>query len=365
MKLNPQYRYPEKFKEQVIEFFNSYDLENEVACPNEKITGLTDKKLRVCRFCGLRYPKVTFTKDAHIIPELLGNRFLVSGFECDECNYKFGKYENDLAHHLSITRTMQSVKGKNKVPKFKSADNTLKIENIQKQDEGNIVEIRRFDRFNQTFEFDKENNQTLVRYKKPPFTPLKVYKSLLKIALSCIAENYVDDYKFAFEYLRTNKYDKTHKGFETIASYRMPLTYSIEKPVVMIFKKRDSTDRLFTHVFAIFTLNFIYQLVIPFNKNDFHFYQNNASIETLWCPPLFGREYTHPLETIRISMLDLSSNEKMENTYETLVFPMIKNDNEKVLFKDKITGKVTKEDFDGNKIVGFDLMRIDDDTTDK
>jgi hypothetical protein len=32
MKLNPQYRYPEKFKDQAIEFFNSYDLENEVAC---------------------------------------------------------------------------------------------------------------------------------------------------------------------------------------------------------------------------------------------------------------------------------------------------------------------------------------------
>ena len=30
MKLNPQYRYPEKFKDQAIEFFNSYDLEKEV-----------------------------------------------------------------------------------------------------------------------------------------------------------------------------------------------------------------------------------------------------------------------------------------------------------------------------------------------
>ena len=365
MKLNPQYRYPEKFKDQAIEFFNSYDLEKEVACPDAKIAGLPDKTLRVCRFCGLKYPKVAFTKEAHIISELLGNRFLVSDFECDECNYKFGKYENDLAHHLGIARTVQSVKGKNNVPKFKSADNTLKIENIQKQDEGNIVEIRRFDRFNQTFEFDKENSQTIVRYKKPPFTPLKVYKSLLKIALSCISKEHVNDYKSAFEYLRTNKYDETHKGFAIIYSYTMPITFSFEKPVVMIFKKKNSNARLFTHVFTIFTLNIIYQLVIPFNKNDFHFYKNNGSVLTLWCPPLLGRDYTYPVETIRVSTLDLSSTEKLENTYENLVIPMTKKTYEKSRFKDKVNGEITEEDFDGNKIVGFDLLRIDDNTTDK
>jgi len=365
MKLNPQYRYPEKFNDQAIEFFNSYDLENEVACPDAKITGLTDKKLRVCRFCGLKYPNVVFTKDAHIISELLGNRFLASDFECDECNYKFGKYENDLAHYLGITRTMQSIKGKNNVPKFKSSDNTLKIENIQKQDEGNISEIRRFDRFNQNFEFDKENNHTIVRYKKPPYTPLKVYKSLLKIALSCVEQKYVHNYKSAFEYLRTNKYDDSYKGFAIVCSYQMPLTFCFEKPVVLIFKKKNSNSTLFTHIAVIYTLNFIYQLVIPFYKSDFHFYKNHRNVVTFWCPPLFGREYKHPVETIKISTLDFSSTTKLTDTIDALIFPMAKENYEKSRFKDKVTGEITEEDFDGNKIVGLDLLRIDDNTTNK
>ena len=133
----------------------------------------------------------------------------------------------------------------------------------------------------------------------------------------------------------------------------------------MIFKKKNSAERLFTHVFAIFSLNIIYQLVIPFNKNDFHFYQNNASVLTLWCPPLFGQDYTYPVETIKTLTLDLSSTVKLENTYENLVFPMTKETFEKSRFEDKVTGEITEEDFDGDKIVGLDLLRIDDNTPDK
>lgn len=246
------------------------------------------------------------------------------------------------------------------MPKFKSADNNLSIENVQKSAEGNIIEVRRFDRFNQTFEFDKENNQTVVRYKKSPFTPIKVYKAFLKIALSSIGEDHVADYKSAFEYLRTNKYDSGYQGFTIMCSYTMPITFAFEKPIVMVFRKKDNAAPLFTHVCMIYTLNFIYQLVIPFNRKDFHFFQNDRIIDTFWSPPIFGREYIHPVNTIRVSTLDFSSTDKLQDTTESLIFPMPEGHFEKARFKDKVTGEITEEDFDGTKIVGINLKRVDD-----
>ena len=44
---------------------------------------LGDKANRQCRFCEKRSPEVTFRKKAHAIPELLGNKSLITYYECD------------------------------------------------------------------------------------------------------------------------------------------------------------------------------------------------------------------------------------------------------------------------------------------
>ncbi|MFT6333913.1 MAG: histidinol phosphatase-like PHP family hydrolase [Halioglobus sp.] len=51
------------------------------------------QKARFCRFCKKSHPKVSFNDDAHNIPKSLGNRFLLSNHECDNCNKLFGKYD--------------------------------------------------------------------------------------------------------------------------------------------------------------------------------------------------------------------------------------------------------------------------------
>jgi len=38
-----------------------------------------------CRFCGGKPPKRTFDKRAHAVSELLGNKIMVSLYECDDC----------------------------------------------------------------------------------------------------------------------------------------------------------------------------------------------------------------------------------------------------------------------------------------
>src|SRR5208282_1638573 len=50
-----------------------------------------------CRFCGGTPPKCTFSKRAHAVSELLGNKVLKSLYECDACNKRFSAFEDDLA----------------------------------------------------------------------------------------------------------------------------------------------------------------------------------------------------------------------------------------------------------------------------
>lgn len=356
--LNPNYGFPTEFQEQADKFFNSYRLQREVACPEEKLKTLKNKQNRTCIFCKMQYPLVSFHKDAHILSNLLGNRYLISDFECDNCNHIFGRFESDLANYLGITRTIQSAKGKEKVPKFKSADGTLIMEAFSDED-GKKVSIERFDGLDKTFEFDKENHQTIVTYTLSPYTPIFVYKALLKMALSIIPTEDLKYYDFAFKYLISNKYDSIYKGFATVSAYSTPINHTLEKPVGLLFKKINSKEKRFTHIFSLYTLNVIYQIAIPFNSNDGWFFKNGENIETVWCPPLFGEEYPFPIETIITSSLDLNSTEKVKGKQGKFILPGRSEDFEMVKFVDKNTGSLYEEVFDGSKVVKIEVLKVE------
>src|SRR5258708_3564260 len=67
-------------------------------------------------------PTVTFKSDAHTIPQLTGNRNLVSDFECDSCNSHFSVYESHLSAFLGLSKTLTTLKGQSGIPKYKSPD---------------------------------------------------------------------------------------------------------------------------------------------------------------------------------------------------------------------------------------------------
>jgi len=68
---------------------------------------------RYCRFCQKSAPAVKFRKEAHVIPEALGNHYLLSAEECDICNEHVGSpLEDELAKHLAVARAMSRIEGK-------------------------------------------------------------------------------------------------------------------------------------------------------------------------------------------------------------------------------------------------------------
>lgn len=336
-------------------FFDSYKLEKEIYCPAEKMVGRKPKNDRQCRFCGNKSPYASFHKIAHIIPELLGNHYLVSDYECDDCNEKFGRYENDFSNYLGIVRTIQSAKGK-KQPKFKP-NKHISMETVNDPIDGEIVEIKRNDPTDNVFEFDKETNQTTIHFKLLPYTPLKIYKCLLKIALSILDERDMQNYKFALDVINTTKYDGDSKGFHYITKYSMPYSFQYASPTSLLFRKKNPEDALVTHIFVLNALNMIFHIPIPLHVQDIRHY-NSEGVTQKICPPIFGTDSIEGLEPIQQFTGDFRSNIRVTDQMSKLVLPANKGDFEISKIIDKETGKIKEERiFDGRKIDGISLQR--------
>lgn len=59
-------------------------------------------------------------KKAHAIPEMLGNKSIISFYECDTCNGFFGSgIETDLGNWSKPSRTFSFIRGKNNIPSIK------------------------------------------------------------------------------------------------------------------------------------------------------------------------------------------------------------------------------------------------------
>jgi hypothetical protein len=344
------YWFPDKFALLGENFFKAYKVEQAVECPPSALEGLKAKALRICRFCGRRRPLVRFTNDAHIIPELLGNHHLISDFECDECNQLFGKNESQLANFLGVSRTLLSVCGKEKIPKFKSTDKRFEMESWVDPVQGVTVEAMRSEGNHSSFQFDEAADIVTVSVKKHPYRPLAVYKAFLKMALSCIGENYVDRYRPALNYLLNDTTSLIAGGFNYLVKYTMSYNFSYEKPVVLIFKKRDPNAALFSHVFVLFALNNIFELPMPLYSGDSNLY--GGRVDLLPIPPLFSNHYVFPVETILQSVHDLSSLDPKKDDLDSFSFKMPLSRLNVPGYTDPVTGVVVSDHFDPSLIKG-------------
>lgn len=301
---------------------------------------MTPKMERTCRFCNKKYPDVTFRKDAHIIPELFGSNHLVSDFECDDCNYKAGKFEDDLAKFLGISRTLQNVRAKEKIPVFKSVDQRLRaglstFANIPG------IEISSSDDLINPIAFDYASGKGLVIAKKQSYRPLNVYKAFVKMALCCIDDFDKKYYQPAIDYVFSKKLDNTLIGASHLLAYHISLHTSWKSVFAILFRKKDKQEKIPTHLFVLFTQERIYQIFIPLNINDLNFY-NCGSIEVPRFPPIV--QDLNFVESLKIydADFDLSSKELARGEEEKINFQIAKEDLGRLVKYNMNTKKIEK-----------------------
>ncbi len=337
------------FQGQADLFLSDYECEKTIVCPDEKMKTLSIKSLRVCRFCKKKFGEVTFQKEAHIFPVALGNEFLISNFECDTCNHKFGSYENDLCRYLGIERTFNRTPGRKNIPNFISDNIRATKESIFDQPGAIKIEPNNGQVI---FGYDEATQSRTITYKKRPYSPINVYKAILKMALCCIDKSDVKSYDLAFKFLTTTELDGKFKPCY-LFGYRVPGNYDV---FATLYRKRHSSLKTMTHTFILYYGSFMLQIFLPFNTDDRNHYPH---FQLPIMPPLFdgsGDEKWMPHYTIQD---DVSSPEKRIDEEEVIRIKVDPEHLDKIVGIDPITREVVNRRAFPSEVSGLYLVDKD------
>ncbi|RYI28288.1 hypothetical protein EVU96_13995 [Bacillus infantis] len=274
-----------------------------------------EKNRRKCRFCGKEKGETTFRKLAHAIPELVGNKVLISFEECDECNEIFSKLESELANYLSFDRSTMGIRGKSGIPTYKNKSG-LRIEHDKEKsnrfiiqdviDSGNIVE-------------DNTDNSFTIKGERSPFIPIAVYKCFVKMALSIMPKHYLPYFWETFDWIREEDHTLHEKivckVFEQFIPGAKPFN-DIE--TVLALRKWESEEKTPFGIFVICFGNFCYQVYLPFAGPDFYEGAQEETFKYLLFPSKYA--LVLPEGTTSTILRDFSSSGKVKGQTRDITY---------------------------------------------
>lgn len=158
-----------------------------------------------CRFCDAE-DKGRFKKIAHTFPEALGNKWVFSRDECDECNSRFGSYDDALAKAVGPLLTIGGTSGKNGVRQTgrTAAGHLIRRERGKRgrihiqQTVDDLISAVRLDPVKQRFRTD-------FKVPKETFVPRLAYKALVKMGVALLPTNELHHYRQLIDWLKTPK----------------------------------------------------------------------------------------------------------------------------------------------------------------
>lgn len=262
---------------------------------------LGDKNRRICRFCGNTMPEVSFKNIAHAIPQLVGNRSLITYYECDVCNEKFSRIlEDHLGKYLGAWRTLAQIRGSSGIPSYKTHTSRIDVNEML------IIQRHNVDDKPILVEHAEAKEVEICTIRQP-YIPVAVYKCFVKMALSIIPEVEMQYFKNTLDWIceenhAINSIQDLQAGFcftpgpnphKNITSY--------------IYKRADKAQAGVPYmIYAITFNNFMYQVVLPFCERDKYLAGKKIKV------PLFP-VYQYEWGENQYSHINLSSIEVVEN----------------------------------------------------
>ncbi len=347
--------FPPDLMSEAGNFFTVYDLINTDFATEKSSTKLKEGDKRVCRFCNQSIPKVSFKKEAHTIPEFLGNTGSISDFECDTCNKHFGKLENQLSNFLGPMVTLSRTRGKKRIPTSPSYDQKIVAKRTSFFNAKDAVEFGSTENSPEKISYDETKNQYSVEFTTQPYVPYDVYKSFLKMALGLLPESDLREFGYGLQLLqdiRNKKFIK-HECLSVSISYiSAPYNYTS----ILLFKRKDPAS--FAPPFSMVLLygQAMYQIYIPFSL-PYLKKINGKPITFPLLPPIIpntevGSDFTfiHDIEK-------LDSIESKTRNISVKITP--NNRDVKMVALDPETKKQSDHVFDPHKTVKFLLLDSD------
>lgn len=260
---------------------------------------LGDKEMRVCRFCGRTKPDVTFHMDAHALPESVGNKGLLTYYECDECNQAFGQgCENDFGNWTLPMRTFARVSGKSGIPSIKQGPaNAWRIDQNPTGLKINVEETEGF------YNDDPVAKTLTFRLKRPAYRPAKVAQAFFKMALSVMPDAELHNFRLLLDWMKPGTLQRMAAATPIIHTF---VGGAWERDLVRVaLLVRMSDEAALPYCFFILGFgNEMFQVAIPSTEKDNQLYGSKLSISTF---PFCGNE--EAVQTSRVQNLNLHSDE--------------------------------------------------------
>lgn len=269
---------------------------------------LGNKDNRKCRFCGLSQPEVKFSNKAHAIPESLGNKHVISYYECNNCNSHFG---NDIENHLGMYyggfRTITLQGGKDGIPTYKHKDIEIRAQadtlQVKVAPDSSLVG------------YNEETGELTLTIKRLQYIPIAVYKAYIKMALTMMDESDFLDFPATLNWIKETEHKLNWPGFKLIA-YTKFINGKHVFPVPevhLLFRRSDAPVYLPYAWMILCTGNQVIQLMIPYGNRDERF-KNYLEQGNVW------RFIPHPqlLAPGASDKLDWSGSELVRNEIITL-----------------------------------------------
>jgi hypothetical protein len=220
---------------------------------------------RRCRFCGKTESEVSFKQETHALPEAIGNKSLITHYECDDCNQKFGRgIETEFGKWSKPLRLFYQIRGKSGVPSLKrDGENGWRID---LQPDGFV--------FQQYVEhpvvhFDETKEELCVEVPVDQHVPIAVFKSFVKMALSLLPEDEASNFQWAFDWLQEDGNTRPfHPEMARVWYTFTPGPRPFEGVTTFLFIRKDTTRQVPYCIFVLAVGNECYQVFVPCPEKD-------------------------------------------------------------------------------------------------
>lgn len=334
--------FPEEYCEEEKLFFSEYLPEYCGTSPLSEMKNLKPKSERVCRFCGKRYPLVTFNSVAHIIPNFFGNKYFVSDSECDNCNNKFSRIEKNLDNYIGIIRSISATEGKNGIPTIKSKDGKIESKSINFFG-ANVIQFGSTQKDPSEIKYDSVAGNYIIEYKKQPYIPIQAYKAILKMALSMIDDSELPHFKIGIDLLTKKNTVESFIDNSFFFVYKHEMKYECPASMALLFKRKNEYSEVPPYTFVFIYKRLMFQIFVSFNNKYLHA-MNGKKVQAPIFPPFFR-------DSIR-SQIDLSGRDKTFET-EFVKIQFAPNRINDIMGIDPVSLKMIDSAFDPNQVTSF------------
>ena len=223
-----------------------------------------DMNTRRCRFCGLSRPAVTFRKKAHAIAESLGNKTLLTAFECDDCNQVFGQgIEADFGAWSKPMRLIARIRGKGGVPTIKAA----RAQGWRIEDGATGLNLSH-DVMDPFVIIKEDENRMIFRLPRDPYTPSAVLKAFVKYGLSLIPDCEVENFRKTYEWIANPDHAQVFVPSYYVMAQANPGPPQNSQIFVMVLRRSSDYVRLpYTMMLIAYGVE-IFQVFLPSCEKD-------------------------------------------------------------------------------------------------